>query len=99
MQNSFNQTRFDTRETVPDAGALICAPARKEQHDSVRLHRLDELEGQPVAHFHGTCIDDQDISIDNFTSLLPTICNMRSAAKQVEETLVSHLLKSNCRCL
>ncbi len=33
---------------------------------SVRLHRLDELEGQPVAHFHGTCIDDQDISIDNY---------------------------------
>ncbi|MDI5754599.1 hypothetical protein MJL79_32330, partial [Salmonella enterica subsp. enterica serovar Montevideo] len=32
---------------------------------SVRLHRLDELEGQPVAHFHGTCIDDQDISIDS----------------------------------
>ncbi len=32
----------------------------------VSLYRPDELEGQPIARLHGTCIDDQDIEIDNY---------------------------------
>ena len=62
---------------------------------SVALYRLNELEGQPIAHFNGTCIDDQDIEVDNYefsTEYLETA----ASGKIVEETLVSHLLKSNC---
>ncbi len=47
---------------------------------SVRLHRLDELEGRPVAHFRA-CIDDQDISIDNCQFTTDYHRNMRSAAE------------------
>ncbi len=59
------------------------------------LYRLDELEGQPVAHLHGACIDDQDIEIDNYQFSADYLQDAASG-KVVEETLVSHLLKSNC---
>ncbi len=62
---------------------------------TVALYRLDELEGQPVAHFHGTCIDDQDIDVDNYAFDAALLTDAASG-KVVEETLVSHLLKSNC---
>jgi 7-cyano-7-deazaguanine reductase len=61
----------------------------------VSLYRLDELEGQPIAHLHGTCIDDQDIEIDNYQFSADYLQGAASG-KVVEETLVSHLLKSNC---
>ena len=63
---------------------------------SVALYRIDELEGQPIAHFNGTCIDDQDIVIDNYEFSTEYLENAVSGEKAVEETLVSHLLKSNC---
>ena len=61
----------------------------------VSLYRLDELEGQPIAHLHGACIDDQDIEIDNYQFSADYLQGAASG-KIVEETLVSHLLKSNC---
>jgi 7-cyano-7-deazaguanine reductase len=48
-----------------------------------------------VPHFHGTCIDEQDIEIDNYQFDTAWLENAASG-KVVEETLVSHLLKSNC---
>lgn len=60
------------------------------------LYRLDELEGQPIGHFNGTCIDDQDITIDNYEFTTDYLENATCGEKVVEETLVSHLLKSNC---
>ena len=89
--NSFNQTRFDSWETLEN-DLRACA-----QGDvSVALYRLDELEGQPIAHFNGTCIDNQDIVIDNYQFSTEYLENAVSGEKAVEETLVSHLLKSNC---
>lgn len=92
--NSFNQTRFaswdDVRDTL-ERDLRACA-----QGDvSVTLFRLDALEGQPVARFDGTCIDDQDIAIDSYAF---SADHLQGAAGEeiVEETLVSHLLKSNC---
>lgn len=92
--NSFNQTRFDTWETVRqtlERDLRACA----QGNVSVRLHRLDELEGQPVAHFHGTCIDDQDIEVESYEFSTDYLENA-AGGKVVNETLVSHLLKSNC---
>ena len=92
--NSFNQTRFaswdEVRETL-ERDLSACAQGEV----SVALYRLDEIEGQPIAHFHGTCIDDQDIVIDNYDFDAALLTNAASG-KVVEETLVSHLLKSNC---
>ncbi|MEB4674361.1 NADPH-dependent 7-cyano-7-deazaguanine reductase QueF [Enterobacteriaceae bacterium G50] len=92
--NSFNQTRFgsweDVRHTL-ERDLSACA-----QGDvTVSLYRLDEIEGQPIAHFHGTCIDNQDIEIDNYQFNADYLLNS-TGSKKVEETLVSHLLKSNC---
>lgn len=92
--NSFNQTRFaswdEVRATL-ERDLSACA-----QGDvSVALYRLDEIEGQPIAHFHGNCIDDQDIDIENY-AFDANLLTDAASGKVVEETLVSHLLKSNC---
>lgn len=92
--NSFNQTRFDSWEAVQrtlERDLSACAQGKV----TVALYRIDELEGQPIAHFHGTCIDDQDIEIDNYQFDTAWLENAASG-NVVEETLVSHLLKSNC---
>ncbi|RFS77344.1 NADPH-dependent 7-cyano-7-deazaguanine reductase QueF [Leclercia adecarboxylata] len=92
--NSFNQTRFDSWEAVQrtlERDLSACAQGKV----TVALYRIDELKGQPIAHFHGTCIDEQDIEIDNYQFDTAWLENAASG-KVVEETLVSHLLKSNC---
>lgn len=92
--NSFNQTRFDGWEAVQhtlERDLSACAQGKV----TVALYRIDELEGQPIAHFHGTCIDEQEIEIDNYQFDTAWLENAASG-KVVEETLVSHLLKSNC---
>ncbi|WP_312952689.1 NADPH-dependent 7-cyano-7-deazaguanine reductase QueF [Superficieibacter sp.] len=92
--NSFNQTRFaswdDVRETLQrDLSACAQGEVR------VDLYRLSELEGHPIATFNGVCIDDQDIDIDNYQFNADYLADA-AEDEVVEETLVSHLLKSNC---
>ena len=92
--NSFNQTRFASWDEVRSTlqrDLSACAQGAV----SVTLYRVDELEGQPVAHFAGLCIDDQDIAIDNYEFDAALLTDAASD-DVVEETLVSHLLKSNC---
>ncbi len=92
--NSFNQTRFASWQDVAETltrDLSACAQGKVK----VSLYRLDELEGQPIARLHGTCIDDQDIEIDNYQFSADYLQGAASG-KIVEETLVSHLLKSNC---
>ncbi|WP_313277935.1 NADPH-dependent 7-cyano-7-deazaguanine reductase QueF [Kosakonia cowanii] len=92
--NSFNQTRFASWDEVRSTlqrDLSGCAQGAV----SVTLYRVDELEGQPVAHFAGLCIDDQDIAIDNY-EFDAALLTDAAHGEVVEETLVSHLLKSNC---
>lgn len=92
--NSFNQTRFDSWEEVQrtmERDLSACAQGKV----TVALYRIHELEGQPIAHFHGACIDDQAIEIDSYAFSTAYLENAADG-KVVEETLVSHLLKSNC---
>lgn len=92
--NSYNQTRFDSWDDVLhtlERDLSACAQGKVK----VALYRLHELEGQPIAHFSGDCIDTQDIEIDNYTFSTDYLENAASG-NVVEETLVSHLLKSNC---
>ncbi|OQP31128.1 NADPH-dependent 7-cyano-7-deazaguanine reductase QueF [Pantoea latae] len=92
--NSFNQTRFadwgEVRQTLErDLGA--CAQGEV----SVALFRLSELEGQPIGQFSGSCIDEQDIEISDYRFNADYLAKA-AGSEVVEETLVSHLLKSNC---
>ena len=92
--NSFNQTRFASWDEVRSTlqrDLSACAQGAV----SVTLYRVNELEGQPVAHFAGLCIDDQDIAIDNY-EFDAALLTDAAHGEVVEETLVSHLLKSNC---
>lgn len=92
--NSFNQTRFTSWQNVQQTLQRdLSACAQGEV--SVALYRLDDVEGQPIAHFHGSCIDEQDIVIDNYQFSTDYLQDA-AGDKVVEETLVSHLLKSNC---
>ena len=92
--NSFNQTRFASWQAVQETLTRdLSACAQGEV--TVQLYRLHELEGEPVAHFHGECIDDQPIVIDNY-EFDAGYLNGAAGEQTVEETLVSHLLKSNC---
>ncbi|MDX5627989.1 MULTISPECIES: NADPH-dependent 7-cyano-7-deazaguanine reductase QueF [unclassified Brenneria] len=93
--NSFNQSVFDSWDSV--RATLIhdlsqCAQGRVD----LTLFKLSELEGQPIAGLHGECIDDQDILIDNYEFNADYLATDDADDTQVEETLVSHLLKSNC---
>ncbi|MDE8742376.1 NADPH-dependent 7-cyano-7-deazaguanine reductase QueF [Pectobacterium polaris] len=93
--NSFNQTVFDNWESV--RATLAKDLAHCAQGDvSITLFKLSELEGQPIAGFTGDCIDDQDIQIDNYDFNADYLATNEQDAPVVEETLVSHLLKSNC---
>lgn len=92
--NSFNQTRFANWEAVQETlerDLSACAQGKV----TVALYRLDEVEGQPIAHFHGSCIDNQDIEIDSYQFNVDYL-DGAAGQKVVQETLVSHLLKSNC---
>lgn len=92
--NSFNQTRFASWDEVRDTlqrDLSACAQGTVK----VALYRISELEGEPIAHFHGTCIDEQDIEIDSYDFDARLLAGA-AGDKVVEETLVSHLLKSNC---
>lgn len=61
----------------------------------VALFRLSEVAGQLIGHFSGDVIDDQDIEISDYAFNADYLANA-TAKEMVEETLVSHVLKSNC---
>ncbi|MBD2797281.1 NADPH-dependent 7-cyano-7-deazaguanine reductase QueF [Xenorhabdus sp. 18] len=92
--NSFNQTRFADWETVQKTlqhDLSVCANGKIE----VVLHPLHAFSQQPIAEFAGECIDHQDIDIDDY-QFNRDYLNQAATGPVVEETLVSHLLKSNC---
>lgn len=92
--NSFNQTRFPDWATVHNTLQRdLSACAQGEV--SVTLYHVDQIEGSSIARFAGECIDAQDISIDDYEFNAGYLQNA-TREQQVEETLVSHLLKSNC---
>jgi 7-cyano-7-deazaguanine reductase len=98
--NSFNQTRFASQNDVLDLlqqDLSACAGKNVTLNmvpsASFSSMKIGDLPCQPSDLFPSSLIDDLDIDIDDYnlsnTSLL-------TSNKPVKETLVSHLLKSNC---
>ena len=92
--NSLNQTRFASREALVgvltrDLSAAAGAPV------AVRVRSLDEVSAEGIARPQGECIDELDVTIDRYG---PPDAGLLASdpAQVVEETLYSHLLKSNC---
>ena len=92
--NSFNQTQFanfDEVQQILQQDLQDCAKGEVK----VRLNSLTDYTQQPIVALNGDCIDGLDIEIEDYTfnaELLKDCIN----DNVVEETLVSHLLKSNC---
>jgi 7-cyano-7-deazaguanine reductase len=92
--NSLNQTPF---ESVPVLVACLekdlSAAAGKPV--GVRVLSLAEAQAQGVTALPGTCIDELDIVISNYERPQPELLRC-DEGRVVEESLHSHLLKSNC---
>ncbi|WKX27251.1 NADPH-dependent 7-cyano-7-deazaguanine reductase QueF [Tatumella ptyseos] len=92
--NSFNQTRFSDWQSVEQT--LIRDLSQCAQGDvRVTLHRLSDFNAQPIDDFAGEVIDEQAIIVDDYQFNRDYLRNA-THDEVVEETLVSHLLKSNC---
>lgn len=89
--NGFNQTRFDSREAVIDTLERDLAQAAGAPV-AVALFGVEDDALMPRA-LPGECLDDLDVSIEHYT---PTPELIEVGEEAVEETLHSHLLKSNC---
>lgn len=92
--NSLNQTPF---ESVPALVACLekdlSAAAGKPV--GVTVLSLAEAQAQGVTALPGICIDELDIVINNYERPQPELLRC-DAGRVVEESLHSHLLKSNC---
>jgi len=95
--NSFNQTRFSSGEEVKsllekDLSKTAQSPA------IVQLFEVDDCPALAIANNDEQliCIDQQDVSIESYQYDANLLCSAENSEVQVEEQLVSHLLKSNC---
>ena len=92
--NSFNQTKFNDWEAMratlqADLSAVAGRPVE------VRLSSLEQAQLQGLQALPGQCIDDLDVQISDYSHPQPDLlrCDLQLV---VEQTLHSHLLKSNC---
>lgn len=92
--NSFNQTRFNSLTEVQQRIQTDLSQCASGQV-SVKIHKLSDFTQQPIVDFQGECIDEQEIEIDHYEFSSDYLKEI-AEGEQVEETLVSHLLKSNC---
>jgi len=89
--NGFNQTCFESRQSVIDTMAYDLAEAAGAPV-AVELFDVDH-EALTPRHLPGDCLDDLDIEVTDYT---PSAEHLTVGEATVEETLHSHLLKSNC---
>lgn len=92
--NSLNQTVF------ADCGALLATlekdlSAAAGKPVGVRIRDLADIESEGVAAMPGVCIDDLDIQVSSYDRPQPELLRCDDS-RIVEESLHSHLLKSNC---
>ncbi|MFV0447768.1 MAG: NADPH-dependent 7-cyano-7-deazaguanine reductase QueF [Vibrio sp.] len=92
--NSFNQTKFENWQQVEQrliADLSACAG----ETVAVNVKKLSDYTAEPIVTMKGNCIDDQEISIDSY-DFDQTLLAGATEETIVDETLHSHLLKSNC---
>ncbi|HJV75475.1 MAG TPA: NADPH-dependent 7-cyano-7-deazaguanine reductase QueF [Noviherbaspirillum sp.] len=92
--NSFNQSRLATPEAMADLlradlSAGFGAPVQ------VKLTLPDAFSSLQMGELEGLLLDRLDIEVGTYTPD-PSLLTAKHEESTVEETLVSHLLKSNC---
>ncbi len=92
--NSLNQSVFASREALLEVVSRdLSAAAGKPV--AVRLRTLDAVGAEGVAALPGRCIDELEIAIEHYDQPRAELLRC-DPARQVEDCLHSHLLKSNC---
>ena len=92
--NSLNQTPFASVDAlekvlVQDLSGAAGKPV------GVKVRRLEEVEAEGMVSLPGVCIDDLDITVSSYDHPQPELLRC-DPARIVEESLHSHLLRSNC---
>jgi 7-cyano-7-deazaguanine reductase len=92
--NSFNQTRLANTDALltllhADLAAAVGAPVH------ITLNTPDTFQTLKMGELDGLLLDRLDIDVDHY-SPSPQLLSANEEEAMVEETLVSHLLKSNC---
>lgn len=92
--NSLNQSVFASREALLEVVSRdLSAAAGKPV--AVRLRTLDAVGAEGIAALPGRCIDELEIAIEHYDQPRAELLRC-DPARQVEDCLHSHLLKSNC---
>ncbi|MGB2115568.1 MAG: NADPH-dependent 7-cyano-7-deazaguanine reductase QueF [Porticoccaceae bacterium] len=92
--NSYIQTKFSSMELVGSQLEKDLSAAAGA-HIEVALYEINEYQGiQPISEPQGVCIDGQPVVIDTYRPdiNLLKVCGDTFA----DETIYSHLLKTNC---
>lgn len=92
--NSLNQSVFDSREALlrtlkEDLSRAVGKPVE------VRLRTLEEVTADGLVSLPGRCVDGLDVAIEHYGEPRADLLRCDSA-RQVDECLHSHLLRSNC---
>lgn len=92
--NSLNQSRFASIKDVAaclekDLSRAAGAPVE------IELSAFSQHVGEPLGDLNGFCLDDLDIEASEYQYRADLLVP-QAYGKRVDETLVSHLLRSNC---
>lgn len=93
--NAFNQTRLLSAAAVAETIAIDLSAAAGAPVE-VQVTPLAEVGRRTCRNFSGILLDDLDIAIDHYAGPAPDLLVAHGEQADVSETLVSHLLKSNC---
>lgn len=92
--NSFNETQYSSTEEV---AAVMQTDLSRVAGAEVTVSLRDDLSSLACRHepLEGVCLDHLDVEIQHYQPE-PSLLHAAPGAEVVSETLVSHLLKSNC---
>jgi 7-cyano-7-deazaguanine reductase len=90
--NSFNQAKFANSQNIIDTIRKDLSEASQSSVD-VRLHKFNNLKKIQLEEFHGYCIDNIEVDINEYV-VNPKL--LKCGKERVQEELYSNLLKSNC---
>lgn len=88
--NSFNLSRFASESQVVELMQSDLSKAAGGEVEVILSYPDDQVT---LSALEGRCIDELDIEIEHYE---PTPALLKSEGAPVSESLVSHLLKSNC---
>ncbi|WP_286232775.1 NADPH-dependent 7-cyano-7-deazaguanine reductase QueF [Thalassotalea sediminis] len=91
--NSFNQTKFPSEQAVKDAMVKDLSKT-SAANAKVTLYPVDNCPVLAIKNHSSQCIDDLDIEMNDYQ--LSSAHLSTESNEEVTESLVSHLLKSNC---